>query len=361
MNLRLKKCLGEFEQYRKKILKSPFAELPWQDMSQLKHFTNNPFEKTVVVGIGGSSLGAKALLSGNKKITFLDNIDPDFVDATLRGLNLKKTLFLLISKSGETIEITSLAKILFSKIKSSRNFLLITDNKQGSLFQMAKKRGIQILYSSENVPGRFSVLSITGLLPAILAGLKIDEILDSARRVSWREAYNLACHQYLHALSGKNISVLFTYSEKLSVFAQWYVQLLAESIGKSKKIGITPIRAMGVKDQHSQLQLFLDGPDDKFYILIKPKSFHSDFKVAGETFSLSKLLEAEYKGVKGAFIKKKKPFAEILLPKITPEIFGELFFFFELEIAFLGALFNINFSNQPAVELSKKITKSILK
>lgn len=356
----LSKLLKKFAQYRKELLRSPFAQLPWNDTAVLEHFSQNPFEKVVVVGIGGSSLGAKALLHENDRVLFLDNIDPDFVASSLRKLDAKQTLFVLISKSGETIEIISLAKILLARVPSPKNFLVITDNPASSLGKLAKKHGLQILGSEENVPGRFSVLSIIGLLPATLAGVNVNKIISGAQKASWRDAYKLACHQYLQAKSGKNIAVVFPYLEGLSIFADWYIQLLSESIGKSKKIGITPIKAVGVKDQHSQLQLFLDGPDDKFYMFIKSEKSAADVKIPGDSFSLGRLFDAEYRGVKGAFVKKSKPFAEISFEKMSPEILGQLFFFFELEVAFLGMLFDVDFCNQPAVEFSKKITKSIL-
>jgi glucose-6-phosphate isomerase len=115
-----------------------------------------------------------------------------------------------------------------------------------------------------------------------------------------------------------------------------------------------------VKDQHAILQLFLDGPDDKFYIFVKPEKSHHDVRIPGSRFSLQKLFDAEYLGVKSAFEKKKKPFLEISFPSISESTLGEFFFFFELEVAFLGSLFKVNYENQPAVELSKRITRSLL-
>jgi glucose-6-phosphate isomerase len=146
----------------------------------------------------------------------------------------------------------------------------------------------------------------------------------------------------------------------MPVFIDWYIQLLSESIGKSPKVGITPIKAIGVKDQHSQLQLFLDGPKDKFFIFLKHDGQYGDLKIPGERYKLSDLFNAEYEGVKAAFRKKKIPYFEIRFPVHSPEIIGELLFFFELQVAFLGLLFGINFENQPAVELSKSYTKKEL-
>lgn len=343
-----------FAHYRPRILHFPFTRLPWLESKTLDRLhLPKKFERICVVGIGGSCSGAKALASALEKtnIVFLDNIDPDFVETKLKSMNFKKTLFILISKSGETTEIISLASLVFSRIASPDNFLVITDSDKSSLGKFARKNRIPVFQSPADVPGRFSVLSIVGLLPTALAGISTQEILNGAKQVEWKSAFQLAYHQYCQFLEKKNICVFFPYSEKLSDFADWYIQLLAESIGKSKRVGITPLKALGVKDQHSQLQLFLDGPDDKFYILLKPKKSHAKIP------KLSKLFNAEYEGTKKALMKKNRMFVEISFPAISAEILGALFFFFELEIAFLGSLFKVNIENQPAVELGKKFTQ----
>lgn len=360
-----------FKYHRDRIIKIPCLNLPWENLDWLKNIKLGGKIKTIcVVGMGGSSLGAKALIKGigglrssrpSANCVFLDNIDPAFVNDTLAQIDFKKTLFLLISKSGETVEIISLAEILFSKAKSSGNFILITDNTKSTLGKMAIKHHIPILLSPKDVPGRFSVLSIVGLLPAALAGIPIQKILNGAKKVNWRAAYDLAEKQYIHYKKGKNITVIFPYCERLNDLVDWYIQLLSESIGKSKSIGITAVKAIGARDQHSQLQLFLDGPDDKFYILIPPPKPSADIKIPSKSFSLNELFQAEYAGAKKALKQHKKPFVEIPTKEITPETLGELFFFFELEVAFLGSMFSINIQNQPAVELSKKYAKSLLK
>ncbi|MBI5412768.1 hypothetical protein HZA42_00285 [Candidatus Peregrinibacteria bacterium] len=360
----LEKLLKHFPAFRGKVMKMTFSHLPWKDIEALNSLTfKKDFKNICVVGIGGSSLGAKALLSalGSTNVEFLDNIDPDYVELKLNGLDPKQTLFVLISKSGETVEVLSLASVLLTKFHSSKNFLIITDNKESSLGKLGKKHSIHIFQSQKELPGRFSVLSLVGLLPAVLAGVPIQRVLNGARSASWPQAYMFACYQYLHYKNKKNISVIFPYSERLADFADWYIQLLSESIGKSKKVGITPLKALGVKDQHSQLQLFLDGPDDKFCIFLKPRKTESNQKIPGEKYNLAELFDAEYNGVKGAFIKKQKPFLELDFDSISPEVLGELFLFFELQIAFLGCLFKINCENQPAVELSKRATQTLLK
>lgn len=360
---KLKKLLSEFPKHRKKILAAPFASLPWKSDLPLGQIRiPRGITAIAVCGIGGSSLGAKSITHALSKhsVIYFNNVDPDFVHRQFGCINPKKTLFLLISKSGETIEILSLASFLLSKIRSRKNFLAITDMPESSLGKLARREKIPLLASRRNIPGRLSVLSLVGLLPPALLGVSVKNILEGAQQTSWKAAYALAVHQYLHFKNGKNITPVFSYSEALSPFIDWYIQLLSESIGKSKRIGITPLKALGVKDQHAQLQLFLDGPDDKFYIFIKPEKSRHDLHIAGSRFTFQKLFDAEYFGVRRAFEKNKKPFLEISLPSISESALGELFFFFELEIAFLGSLFHINYENQPAVELSKRITKSLL-
>ncbi|MEK9133094.1 MAG: SIS domain-containing protein [Patescibacteria group bacterium] len=355
---------SKFETYRNNVLKMPFANLPWADMSALKSLRiGKKFKNIVVVGMGGSSLGAKAISAvlKNSKMIFLDNVDPDFVHQVLKEITSNKTLFVLISKSGETLETLSLAPLLFAKIKPPHNYLVITDDASSPLGLLAKRNKIPLFISPADVAGRFSALSIVGLLPCALAGIPISRILEGARKTPWKQSFRLACEQVLQFKKGKRITVIFPYCELLNKFADWYIQLLSESIGKTRLIGITPVKAIGVKDQHSQLQLFLDGPDDKFFILIKVKYTEHDSKIPGTNMTLKKLFDAEYEGVKSAFLKKKKPFWEIGMPEISPETVGELLFFFELQIAFLGLLLKVNTFNQPAVELSKKITKSLLK
>lgn len=360
---KLKKLLGQFPQHRKKVLAAPFASLPWKTDLPLEPIHLPRGITTIAVcGIGGSSLGAKSITHALSKhtVVYFNNVDPEFVYQQFACLNTKKTLFLLISKSGETIEILSLASFLLSKIKSRKNFLVVTDNPQSSLGRLAKREKIPVLASRQNIPGRFSVLSLVGLLPPALLGVSVKNILDGARQASWKAAYTLAAYQYLHFKNRKNITSVFSYSEALSPSIDWYIQLLAESIGKSKRVGVTPLKAIGAKDQHAILQLFLDGPDDKFYIFVKPEKSHHDLRVGSSRLTFQKLFDAEYLGVRRAFEKNKKPFLEITFPSVSESTLGELFFFFELQVAFLGTLFNINYENQPAVELSKRITKSLL-
>lgn len=350
----------KFDRFYAKVSRTSFFNLPFEKPPSVANIKTK-FKTLAIIGIGGSSLGAKALAEALRlnNVIFLDNTDPDFIHNQLEKLNLKNTLFLVISKSGNTIEIISLLKIIFTQ-KLKQNFAVITDNPSSELGLFAKTHALPLYISSKDASGRFSVLSNIGMLAAELAGTRSTDFFSGALSINPKDAYEWACRQYLHYHAGKNISVLFAYAESLSAFADWHIQLLSESIGKTNKIGLTPAKAIGVKDQHSQLQLFLDGPPDKFFIFLKPQKSACDLKIPGEKYTLENLFSAEYEGVKSAFAQRDLSFAEISFEKISAKTLGALFYLFELHTAFLGMLFNINYQNQPAVELSKKLTKQIL-
>lgn len=361
----LKKKL--FHHLKNALLRLPFTKLPWSDIAWQKYIeSRRNIKEWFVIGMGGSSLSAKVLcelFAGRVPVIFVDNIEPATISRYLRGDS--KYGYFITSKSGETIEVLSLAKILFAKKIPRENFLVLTDEPKSTLAKLAKKKKIKVVIGERDIPGRFSVLGKSGLLPLLLTNPEygfrtVQYLLAGAQNALWENAFTLAACQYFHAKEGKNIVVLFSYCERMSVFIDWYIQLLSESIGKSKTVGITPVKAIGVKDQHSQLQLFLDGPKDKFFILLKEDSKYGDVPIPGEKYTLGDLFSAEYEGVLEAFWKKAIPFVEIRFPLLSPEVVGELMFFFELEVAFLGSLFKVNFQNQPAVELSKRYTKNKL-
>lgn len=352
-----------------KVQKKPFALLPWQTPNFHARIPAG-IRQICLAGMGGSALGAKTLCEafpGDRPVTFLDNIDPDFVHQKIANLDPKNTFFVLASKSGQTMEVLSLAKILLGKFAkcAPKNFLVLTDNPKSELGNFAKKWRIPVLPGNPQIPGRFSALAENSLIPFIVSHSKngsplAKKILSGSQKANFKKAYELAAKIKTHYKFGKNICCLFPYCERLSTFSDWAVQLIAESLGKTKNIGITPIKAMGAKDQHSQLQLFLDGPADKFFIFIGQTDWPHDDKIPGARYSLGQLFTAEFIGVKKAFRKKHIPFHEISFKTLTPEALGELLFFFELLTAFLGELFRINYENQPAVELSKSLAKKSL-
>ncbi len=353
----------------KKILATPFSLVPFSNqtkkvLTDFKKLKLPKYTKICVVGLGGSSLGTKAFAHAVNATTidFLDNVDPLFVTNFLQNLRIKDTLFFIISKSGSTVEVMSLTKILLAHDVPADRCVGISESNDSELITLLKKHGVRNLFTCDpEVPGRFSVLSPVGLLPLCAAGVDVEKMIAQLAKKNFEEAVTLARITYELSLKGKTIIPLFIYSESLQFFADWFVQLLAESIGKSPTIGLTPIKAVGVKDQHAQLQLFLDGPHDKFFIFIKPENPVKPLLISGSDYTLNQLFDAEFGGVIDSFAQRKLPLAQLHPSGELGNIVTELFYFFEIYVAALGTLFKIDYQTQPAVELSKSLTRDLLK
>tara|TARA_Y100000590_G_C15707241_1_gene1009080 strand:- start:301 stop:1551 length:1251 start_codon:yes stop_codon:yes gene_type:complete len=344
----------------------------------------------VVLGIGGSNLGAKALLNilqgkYNKKIIFLDNIDPEEFNNSIAKIELNKTGFVIISKSGQTPEtlsqFTSLIEIFMSQNniqKLSENSIIITENNDNPLKKIANKINCKTLDHNKNIGGRYSVFSSVGLLPAALANLDILKIRQGALKIFSKlenESFDqhligAAIINYLHKNMSINLNVLITYASSLFFFGKWYLQLWSESIGKENK-GITPIHSVGVTDQHSQLQLYLDGPKDKFFSLLTtdyrdqgPKMHNQTLEENNLNFLVGKkmgdLMFAEQKSTMETLINKKLPLREIFCAKINEFTIGQLMAYFIMETVATCHFVGVNPFNQPAVEYGKKLTKNYL-
>lgn len=342
------------------------------------------FKDIVVLGIGGSALGITCVrdalkgplwnFHGKPRLFVLDNLDT--VGELEKVIDPDKTLFIVISKSGTTPE--TMAQYFYFKQKVSKeNFVFITDGKSGELRAMGKEYGIPMLEIPENVGGRFSVLTPVGLFPAAMIGVDIEEMLRGAEAMakSFNEtdfdenpAFQFAAVQYLLEWKyGVHITVMMPYSTRLYTLADWYRQLLAESIGKEGK-GLTPVRALGVTDQHSQLQLYNEGPKDKLIVFVEVEKESSpqipkvERKALAYLSGLSfhKLMNTEKRGTEQALTEYKKPNLTVSVPEVNEYELGQLFMFFEAGIAFLGEYYRINAFDQPGVELSKKLTKQLL-
>lgn len=331
------------------------------------------FDNIVICGIGGSALGTICLkqslthLFKNQppSLHVLDNIDPILIKELEDVIDYSKTLFIVITKSGETIETTSQYDYFSKKLKEknlelSHHLVVITGQQENPIREEAKKENLTIFDIPQNVGGRFSVLTAVGLLPAKLIGINIEKLLEGAKtmRDSFLNTkaednfpFQLAATQFLLSQKGKTINVIMPYSQKLTKFADWTAQLIAESTGKDGK-GITPTKALGVTDQHSQLQLYTDGPNDKLIIFIEVKDPHKT--TFGQLMQIEKTATAE------SLTKKSRPNITILVNSVTEESLGQLFLLFEGATAFLGEFFQINAFDQPGVELSKKLTKEAL-
>jgi glucose-6-phosphate isomerase len=403
--LSLAKILPKLNQKLAKKISSTnfsFRQLPYEqkmvkEIDQLANKLKKRFQSLVVVGIGGSDLGARAIyqaLAGDygccllsqkaMAVYFLgDTTDPRPVADLLEIIDLKKTVFYVVSKSGDTIEpLTNflyLREQVVKKVglkKHKEHFIITTNDKQGGLLQIAKKEGYLILPHAE-IGGRYSVLSVNGLLPAAWAGFNIKQILAGAKAmdtVCKNDKYlkNLpflfAALQFLaYKKRQQNISVIMPYTYYLRDFGFWAKQLLGESLGKAKR-GFTPIAALGPTDQHSQMQLYIQGPYDKIITFIQvlklenlkvPKYNNSELAYLGG-HKFSEILNIEHKATAVSLMKNKRPNGTIILPELNEYYLGQLFFFFEMATVYLGELFRVNVFDQPGVEQSKKYMYGLL-
>ncbi len=337
------------------------------DLKRIKKYRN--FQNFRLIGIGGSSLGAEAIYfflknKIKKNFLFINNLV-----ATNRHVKSKKCLNLIVSKSGETIETIINSNILINKFDKN---IFITENKKNYLSELARKLKSEVVHHNNFIGGRYSILSETGMLPAELMGL------DSKK---FRQLNNLVKNQkYLNALVSNVSSILFfikkkkynsiilNYDQKSEKLFHWYQQLVAESLGKNNK-GVLPIISNMPKDNHSVMQLYLDGFKNNFYTffyfnennsskIINKNVLHSKRYLKNK--KLSDIIFAQKKATENIFNKKNIPFRSFEIFKRDEKTLGELFCFFILETILLGKVMNINPYNQPAVELIKNETEKIL-
>jgi glucose-6-phosphate isomerase len=369
------------------------------------------FENVVILGIGGSALGTTtmkdALLGPHwnelddeardhyPRLYVLDNVDPRSVAGLLDRLDLRKTLFNVVSKSGSTAETMSQYLVVEERLKEllgeegARGHLLFTtDPKAGILRKIAEEEGVPALEVPSNVGGRFSVLSPVGLLPAAIVGVEIQEVLDGAGAMLQRcstpvleenPAGILAT--LLHAAdteAGAPIHVLMPYSDRLRSFAAWFQQLWAESLGKARtrdggeiNCGPTPLPALGATDQHSLLQLLMEGPRDKVVLFMGVEEVDDPVEIPsirGEYPALSylgghtlaELLDTERRATQEALRQQGRPNLSIEVEALTPHALGGLFMLFQIATVYAGALYGVDPLDQPGVELSKELTYGLL-
>ena len=378
---------GSFSVDIKKLFEAPFTRYPKGVVEEIKRKLppfKERFSTMLVCGMGGSSLGAKTIYAfarGYKKsvhkLLFLDNIDPSFVEQTLEGLDWKDTLFCFVSKSGTTLETIVFLNLILTELKRRnlpiKEHVIFVGDRGKNFERLASSLGCQFFEIPQKVDGRFSVLTSTGLVPAYFADFDIDELWEGALEILRdqsleNEAVKLAnfkMHHYLN--SNRNISVMFTYGNYLYSFAFWYSQLWAESLGKDGK-GQTPLKALGTVDQHSLVQLFREGPDDKVYQFVKIREVKWDEKLPDETVILdyiggknvSEIFNALYQGTKEALIQTNRPVVEIELDRYSAFNLGYLFMLYMLATAAAAQILEVNPFGQPGVELGKRIAKEIL-
>lgn len=367
------------------------------------------FDNILVLGIGGSALGGlavtEALLkpywnlltseqrNGLPRIFFLDNIDPDSMNGLLDILDLKKTLVNVITKSGSTAETMSQYMIIKDRLEKElgdnyrRNIVATTDKKMGVLRQLADQEGYKTFVVPDDVGGRFSVFSAVGLVPFALVGLDIDQIMNGIKDMDLA-LKNTDIHQNIAAQGAliqylldteknKNISVMMPYSSRLKYVSDWYVQLWAESLGKEYNnagekvnVGPTPVKAVGATDQHSQIQLYNEGPNNKVITFIRVKNYDTTleipkiFEYTGIGYlggkSINDLINAEADSTRVALADYSRPTMTISLEKIDEYNVAQLLYMLEVQTAIAGELYNINTFDQPGVEQAKNYTYALM-
>ncbi len=384
----------------------PYDQQTPKAVKKLARQFKNRCENLVVLGIGGSSLGNIAIQTALKpymhnlndnqrkgpRLFVFDNIDPSQFGSFLEYITprLSKTIFNVISKSGETAETAAqfliIRKMLLDKLgpKSLKSHIVATtDPQKGALRKIANENQLPTLEVPEGVGGRFSILSAVGLFSAAMCGINIEQLLAGARdmdkRVSSEDFYknpaaiNAAINYHFYN-RGKRISVMMPYSYHLRDLADWYRQLWAESLGKAYAmdgskvhIGPTPVKALGATDQHSQVQLYREGPNDKIFTFLEVQKHGRKLKIppppacAPELDYLARkdmgeLLNAEKKATEYALLQNQRPCLTVIFPEVNAYTVGQFIYLYEVTTSFAGALFGINTYDQPAVELGKKAT-----
>ncbi len=385
-----------------------FPHLPFQDkiinaVRKWADTVRGSYDTVCLVGIGGSALGAWALDCGlrgphpvqgphnpqHPRLVVLDNVDPAFVESALASMNPRKTLVVVVAKSGGTAETVGTFLIVREWLgRRPGRVVAVTTEGKGDLFALAEKEGYKTFPIPENVGGRFSVLSPVGLVPAAAIGIDIRKLTRGAAAMThtcWQEDMegNLALraalyHHLLWTTRGKPIQVAFPYSNRLWGTAFWFRQLWAESLGKARArdrrevhTGQTPVAALGTTDQHSQVQLYIEGPNDKvftFWTVGKhgaagriPKArvgLPAFDALGGQT--LARLIDAEQRATAAAMTANGRPNCTFTLDKLDEEHLGAFLQMMEFETAFMGELLDINAFDQEGVELGKKYTYALM-
>ncbi len=393
--------------------KVAYRDLPYDDRiaSSVKEMVGQikGVENFVVLGIGGSALGNISLQTAlnpymynmdekqrkGPRIFVFDNVDPVQFSSFLSwiGDKLDKTVFNVISKSGRTAETASQFLTICEMIKQKTGgkladyVIATTDPKEGTLRNIANNENLRTLEVPAGVGGRFSVLSAVGLFSAAAGGIDIDGLLAGARamdqRVSYEDFYKNpaainAAINYHYYNAGKKISVMMPYSYALKDMSDWYRQLWAESLGKAKSLdggdiwtGPTPVKALGTTDQHSQVQLYREGPNDKLYTFLQVKDFKKPLKIGPNPeyapelnylggADMGKLMNSEKIGTEFALLQNNRPCLTVLFDEVNAYTVGQFIYLFEVTTSFAGRLFNINTYDQPAVELGKEATFALM-
>jgi glucose-6-phosphate isomerase len=369
-----------------------------QDTSGIKRIAKH-IRKTsgdfLLLGIGGSALGPRAILEAlspfhnlqkRPRVFIYDNVDPRTLKNILSLIDVKTTSVNVISKSGSTAETAASFLILWDKMKkklgkeAAKRFVITTDPEKGNLRKIVHDEGLTSLPIPPGVGGRYSVLSPVGLLLAEVIGIKSDELLEGAKDIHNKcsrpdvlknPAYMFGTLLYLmNTEKRRTIDIMVPYADSLKPFSEWFCQLWAESLGKENK-GLTPYPSLGTTDQHSQMQLWIEGPPDKVIIFIRVNDYGADIKmpvefknIEGLNYlsgrSLGELIKAEEEAAELALTKSGRPNMTIIIPGIDAYHLGQLFYFLEIATAYTGILLDINPFDQPGVEEGKNLTYGMM-
>ena len=359
----------------KKIFKSFLIDLKSNEIPLLKSFEKDyefdfsnatvkkysKYKNIVVIGMGGSILGTKSIYSFLKKkikkeVFFFDNLDPNLHSDYKKIKNLKNTCFIVVSKSGSTLETITNLSIIFSEPLLKNKLVIITELKDSSLINIGNKFNAKIIEHKDFIGGRYSVLSEVGMFPAALMNLNVTKFKNLKKLIHNRHFVSSLINSVssIYTLNQQKVknSVILNYDLRLNDLSLWYQQLIGESLGKKGK-GITPIISTCPKDHHSLLQLYLDGPKDKFFTF-----FSSSTNKGGK---IESVVNAQCKATKNIFRKKKIPYSHFIFNKNDEDELGSFFTFFVLETILLARLMNVNPYDQPAVEQVKIETKKFLR
>ena len=408
---RARKRQGFYDLYKDKAMLSAVKK-------SARAFVSQGYENLVVLGIGGSALGISTLVTalkppyynllpkeqrrGRPRVFVMDNVDPETFGAMLELCPAEKTLYNVISKSGGTAETMSQLLIVLESVEKAvgksavKRHVVVTTGPPSAKGRLSPLHRIKSAYRlpgftvPTNVGGRFSVFSPVGMFPAAMLGIDVDALAAGCRAMDRRvskaslnhnPAYlRAAVHYILSQGKGKSIAVMMPYSDRLRDVADWFRQLWAESLGKNTPLrgssppactAQTPLKALGVTDQHSQLQLYLEGPNDKAITILEQSAFGRSVKIpnaAAKTArvgylqgkTLNRLIASERKATADALRDADRPVIRVTLPRVDEHTVGQLLYMLEVETAMAGRLFNVNAFDQPAVEAIKVFTRKYM-
>lgn len=382
--------------------KAGFVNLPQQDTSAMKKFAkemNGKYNDLILIGIGGSSLGIETICGailpfghnarnfaqrgGFPRVWVADNVDPAKISAILEECEPEDTYIVVITKSGSTVETAANFNVIYEWLDEgtknpNKHICAVTDPENGTLRKITNEEGFDCFEVPQNVGGRFSVLSPVGLLPAALLGIDIDKLLEGASTAikdKYERIITLSSIYMYFMDNGRNVNVMMPYSSRLSSFSDWFCQLWGESLGKQfdtegKEVlfGSTPVRAVGVIDQHSQVQLFKEGPQDKIVTFIEVEKHEKDKKIIAEYedygylegHSLGELCNIELLATEAALKNTGKPSIKISIDSIDEYTLGALFMMFQYIVPVVGLACDIDPFDQPGVEEGKNYAYGML-